>query len=83
MREKRDTGLVFGSNAETRFQPSNVWRRAHTAWKQAGLKPIGLHEARHSFASLQNHGHDRSLRGGCDRLGPGSLNGPAKNTSVR
>jgi integrase len=52
MGQKRDTGLVFGSNAETPFQSSNVWRRAHTAWKQAGLKPIGLHEAGHTFASL-------------------------------
>lgn len=51
-RERRDTGLVFGSSAETPFQPSNVWRRAHTAWKQAGLNPIGLHEARHTFASV-------------------------------
>ena len=31
---------------------SGVWRRARTAWAEAGLKPIGLHEARHSFASL-------------------------------
>lgn len=51
-RERRATGLVFGSSAETPFQPSNVWRRASTAWKQAGLNPIGLHEARHTFASV-------------------------------
>lgn len=50
--ERRDKGLVFGSSAGTPFQPSNVWRRAHTAWKQAGLNPIGLHEARHTFASV-------------------------------
>jgi integrase len=51
-RERRDAGLVFGSCAETPFQPSNIWRRAQTAWKQAGLRPIGLHEARHTFASV-------------------------------
>ena len=51
-RERRDTGLVFGSSAKTPFQPSNVWRRAQTAWKRAGLKPIGLHEVRHTFASV-------------------------------
>jgi len=51
-RERRDTGLVFGPSAETPFQPSNVWRRAQTAWKRAGLNPIGLHEARHTFASV-------------------------------
>lgn len=51
-REHRDAGLVFGSSAETPFQPSNVWRRAQTSWKRAGLNPIGLHEARHTFASV-------------------------------
>jgi integrase len=34
------------------FQPSNLWRRAQRAWKRAGLEPIGLHEARHTFASV-------------------------------
>jgi integrase len=43
-------GLVFGG--ETAFQPSNLWRRAQRAWKRAGLEPIGLHEARHTFASV-------------------------------
>jgi integrase len=42
-------GLVFGG--ATPFQPSNLWRRAQLAWKPAGLRPIGLHEARHTFAS--------------------------------
>jgi integrase len=51
-REGRDSGLVFGSGAETPFQPSTVWRRAHTSWRRAGLEPIGLHEARHTFASV-------------------------------
>jgi hypothetical protein len=41
---------VFGGDAP--FQPSNVWRRAQRAWKRAGLEPIGLHEARHTFASV-------------------------------
>jgi integrase len=46
------TGLVFGSGPERPFQPSNLWRRAQRSWKRAGLDPIGLHEARHTFASL-------------------------------
>lgn len=46
----RADGLVFGDEAP--FQPSNVWRRAHRAWKRDGLEPIGLHEARHTFASV-------------------------------
>src|SRR6266511_912235 len=43
-------GLVFGGDAP--FQPSNVWRRAQRAWNRASLEPIGLHEARHTFASV-------------------------------
>jgi integrase len=26
--------------------------RAHKAWREAGLNPIGLHECRHTYASL-------------------------------
>lgn len=51
-RQGRGGGLVFGSTAETPFAPSNLWRRAQRAWKRAGLEPIGLHEARHTFASV-------------------------------
>jgi integrase len=47
----RNEGPVFGDGT-TPFQPSNLWRRAHRAWKQASLEPIGLHEARHTFASV-------------------------------
>lgn len=50
--QERDSGLVFGSSPSTPFQPSNLWRRAQRAWKRAGLEPIGLHEARHTFASV-------------------------------
>jgi integrase len=48
--EARADGFVFGGEAP--FQPSNLWRRAQRAWKRAGLTPIGLHEARHTFASI-------------------------------
>jgi integrase len=50
--QDRDRGLVFDSSAETPFVPSNLWRRAQRAWRRAGVEPIGLHEARHTFASL-------------------------------
>lgn len=43
--------LVFAVG-ERAFEPSTVRRRALTAWKRAGLTPIGLHECRHTFASL-------------------------------
>ena len=49
--EDRADGLVFGGG-DTPFQPSNLWRRAQRAWKRASLQPIGLHEARHTFASV-------------------------------
>jgi len=45
-------GLVFGTSPTLPLQPTNVRRRALTAWKHAQLEPIGLHECRHTFASL-------------------------------
>jgi len=51
-RQGRDSGLVFGSTPETPLVTSNLWRRAQRAWKRAALEPIGLHEARHTFASV-------------------------------
>jgi len=48
--QPRSDGLVFGGNAP--FQPSNLWRRAQRAWMRNSLEPIGLHEARHTFASI-------------------------------
>ena len=46
------SGLVFGRTSETPFQPTSVANRARRAWKEAGLEPITLHEARHTFASM-------------------------------
>ena len=46
------TGLVFGSTPKTPLVPNTVNRRARRAWADAGLNPIGLHEARHTFASF-------------------------------
>jgi integrase len=44
--------LVFGTTDEVPFEPSTIRRRALAAWGSAGLTPIGLHECRHTFASL-------------------------------
>jgi integrase len=46
--------LVFGRTAAQAFEPSTVRRRALAAWTRGGLdlKPITLHEARHTYASL-------------------------------
>lgn len=58
----RREGLVFGRDGVRPFTPSNVGRRARTAWKNASaarsrhglppLEPITLHECRHTYASL-------------------------------
>ena len=48
----RATSLVFGRTAEAPFDPSTVVDRARKAWSRAELPPIGLHECRHTFASL-------------------------------
>ena len=52
LRSGRHVGLVFGTSYAQPFTPSNVRKRANAAWTQAGLGPIGLHECRHTFASL-------------------------------
>jgi integrase len=52
LRSGRATGLVFGESPE---QPMDYWltvRRAAKAWREASLGKIGLHEARHTAASL-------------------------------
>lgn len=58
------TDLVFGAEADRPFMPSTVRNRALAAWSAANkagaeadeawepLVPIGLHECRHTFASL-------------------------------
>jgi integrase len=44
--------LVFGLDADVPFGASGVRRRALATWKRTRLEPIGLHECRHTFASL-------------------------------
>ena len=44
--------LMFGTAATRPFEPSTLRRRALAAWEAAGLASIGLHECRHTFASL-------------------------------
>jgi integrase len=43
---------VFGRDAREPFPSTSVRYRALAAWKRAALSPMGLHEARHTFASL-------------------------------
>ena len=52
LKSGRHVGLVFGTSYTQPFTPSNVRKRATAAWARARLEPIGLHECRHTFASL-------------------------------
>jgi integrase len=52
LRTGRVAGLVFDADPPTPFNYLRVTRRAYRVWREAGLEPIGLHEARHTFASL-------------------------------
>ena len=45
-----ETGYVFGQSRPP--APSTIHLHARAAWKAAKLKPIGLHEARHTCASI-------------------------------
>ena len=49
---REDLGTALGAEGQLPFEPSTVNRRARAAWKLTNLKPIGLHECRHTFASL-------------------------------
>ena len=48
----RADGLVFGRTAERPFEPSSINARARRHWATAEMARIGLHEARHTFASF-------------------------------
>jgi integrase len=52
LRTGRAHGLAFGTDPVTPFDFRHVIQRALAAWKKTALEPIGLHEARHTFASL-------------------------------
>jgi integrase len=53
---------VFGSKPDHPFTPTNIRKRAVTAWNHenkkrrkrevAELKPIGLHECRHTYVTM-------------------------------
>jgi integrase len=65
MRTGRDgEDLVFGAAADRPFTPTHIRKQALAAWEavnvkrrseeQAELRPIGLHELRHSYVSLMH-----------------------------
>ena len=48
----RRGGLFFGRKGSKPFSNQAVSQRAERTWRAAGLEPIGLHDCRHTFASL-------------------------------
>jgi integrase len=52
LRTGRSDGLIFGADGTAPFRYSSVVARAKRVWREAGLAPIGLHECRHTFATL-------------------------------
>lgn len=64
-RSKDPDGLLFGLRPTTAFEPKNIVRKAKAAWEKANvarakeelepLRPIALHEARHSFSTFLDH----------------------------
>jgi integrase len=51
LRRGSGSGFFFGAGSRP-FDRDALVARARKAWKGAGLEPIGLHEARHTFASI-------------------------------
>jgi integrase len=52
LRAGRGEGFAFGESVTTPLDSLRITRRAQSIWTVAGLEPIGLHEARHCYASL-------------------------------
>ncbi len=51
-RQSKEAGFVFATPTGQPFDPPNAIRFAKRAWSQAGLRPLGFHDARHTYASL-------------------------------
>jgi integrase len=50
--QPRGATLFFGRPDGQPFSNQAVTQRARRVWARAGMRPIGLHECRHTFASL-------------------------------
>ncbi len=50
--DRWDDALVFGRTATEPFAPQSVRERSLRVWGEADLDPIGLHECRHTCASV-------------------------------
>lgn len=45
-------GFVFSLDGKRPFDPSNALRAARARWQKAGVRSIGFHELRHTYASF-------------------------------
>ena len=62
LRSGRGHGYVFGRSADRPFNPTSIYGRAAKTWTHLNetrveneldaIEPVGLHEARHAYASL-------------------------------
>ena len=56
MQTGRENGLLWSRSSpdglDVPLLANTIYARARKAWKDAELDPIGLHECRHTFASL-------------------------------
>lgn len=52
LRAPAEDELVFGRSGGRAMHSDLLTQRARTAWREAGLKPIGLHECRHTYAAF-------------------------------
>jgi integrase len=52
MKPSDDEALLFGRSGGRALHSDALTRRARTAWRRAGLEPIGLHECRHTYAAF-------------------------------
>jgi integrase len=50
--QRHPAGLFFGRPDGRPFSNQSLSQRAARTWRSAGLEPVGLHECRHTFASL-------------------------------
>jgi len=48
------SGFVFGESTETPFNYDVTYDCAPRVWKAAGLKPVSLHQCRHTYVTLMH-----------------------------
>jgi integrase len=47
-----DHTVIDPDSSPDRASPTAIRQRLHARWKKLGLKPLGFHEGRHTYASI-------------------------------